>query len=109
MRASIGWCNGSSKNLLNGRTWNDRRLILFTEWEDTRRWFGRRLSEALGDTDCADERIDVFTGTTGSDRREAVKRAFNANPATEPLRILICTDAVRGKVFQNVDTLAQKR
>jgi hypothetical protein len=36
--------------MLNGRAWNDRRLILFTEWEDTRRWLGRRLSEALGDT-----------------------------------------------------------
>jgi hypothetical protein len=83
------------QNMLDGRAWNDRRLILFTEWEDTRRWLGRRLSEALGDTDRADERIDVFTGTTGSDRREAVKRAFNANPATEPLRILICTDAAR--------------
>jgi hypothetical protein len=40
------------------------RCGLFTEWEDTRRWLGRRLSEALGDTDRADERIDVFTGTT---------------------------------------------
>jgi superfamily II DNA/RNA helicase len=29
------------------------------------------------------------------DRREEVKAAFNADPAKEPLRILICTDAAR--------------
>ena len=55
----------------------------------------RRLREALADTDRADERIGVFTGATGQDRREEVKRAFNADPAKEPLRILICTDAAR--------------
>ena len=82
-------------NMVPGGQWNDRRLILFTEWEDTRRWLQRRLQEALDDTDRIDERIDVFTGTTGTDRREAVKREFNADPATEPLRILICTDAAR--------------
>ena len=30
------------------RHWNDRRLIIFTEWEDTRRWLERRLREAIG-------------------------------------------------------------
>ena len=75
--------------------WNRRRLIIFTEYEDTRRWLERRLREALADTDRADDRIGVFTGATGSDRREEVKRAFNADPDVEPLRILICTDAAR--------------
>ena len=82
-------------NLLVGPNWNGRRLIIFTEWEDTRRWLERRLREALAETDRADERIGVFTGATGSDRREEVKRAFNADPDAEPLRILICTDAAR--------------
>jgi len=82
-------------NMVSGGQWNDRRLILFTEWEDTRRWVQRRLLEALEDTDRIDERIDVFTGTTGTDRREAVKLAFNADPAIERLRILVCTDAAR--------------
>jgi hypothetical protein len=82
-------------NMVPGGQWNERRLILFTEWEDTRRWLQRRLLEALADADRIDERIDVFTGATGTDRREAVKLAFNADPATEPLRILICTDAAR--------------
>ena len=82
-------------NMLSGSTWNDRRLIIFTEWEDTRRWLERRLREALADTDRVDDRIAVFTGATGQDRREEVKAAFNADPAKEPLRILICTDAAR--------------
>lgn len=82
-------------NLLFGSTWNNRRLIIFTEWEDTRRWLERRLREALAETDQVDDRIAVFTGTTGQDRREEVKAAFNADPSKEPLRILICTDAAR--------------
>jgi hypothetical protein len=50
---------------LSGSTWNNRRLIIFTEWEDTRRWLERRLREALAETDQVDDRIAVFTGTTG--------------------------------------------
>ena len=75
--------------------WNDRRLIVFTEYEDTRRWLERRLREVFDETPGGEARIGVFTGATSTDRREAVKRAFNADPAQEPLRILICTDAAR--------------
>jgi SNF2 family DNA or RNA helicase len=82
-------------NMLSGSDWNNRRLIIFTEWEDTRRWVEKRLREALADADRVDDRIDIFTGATGQDRREQVKAAFNADPAKEPLRILICTDAAR--------------
>ncbi len=81
-----------------GWPWNERRLVLFTEWEATRRWLERRLTAALADLDLetpAGSRVAVFTGATSQDRREALKRAFNADPATEPLRILICTDAAR--------------
>jgi hypothetical protein len=83
------------KAMLDGQQWNRRRLIIFTEWEDTRRWLERRLREALADTDRIDERIGVFSGATGSDRREQIKHAFNADPDGEPLRVLICTDAAR--------------
>ena len=77
-----------------GGHWNDRRLVLFTEYEDTRRWLERRLLEALDDLD-PDDRIASFTGATPTDRREELKRRFNSDPATDPLRILICTDAAR--------------
>lgn len=80
--------------LAPGKVWNDRRLILFTEYEDTRRWLQRRLEEELDDL-APEERIASFTGATSTDRREDLKRRFNADPATDPLRILICTDAAR--------------
>ena len=104
--ARIAWLvDWIRSNMAPGGRWNDRRLILFTEWEDTRRWLQRRLLEALDDTDRIDERIDVFTGATGADRREAVKIAFNADPATRaaahpdlhrcrPRRASICKPAV---------------
>ena len=81
-------------NLAPEGRWNHRRLVLFTEYEDTRRWLQRRLAEALEDLE-PDERIAAFTGATPIDRREELKRRFNADPAADPLRILICTDAAR--------------
>ncbi|TVR81402.1 MAG: ATP-dependent helicase [Rhodospirillales bacterium] len=92
VRWLIGWIRAE---LVDGDRWNDRRLIVFTEWEDTRRWLEKRLREAVADTDRADDRIAVFTGVTTTDRREAIKQAFNADPAEAPVRILICTDAAR--------------
>lgn len=74
--------------------WTDRRLLIFTEYEDTRRWLERRLVEALHDLD-PEERIACYTGATPTDWREELKRRFNADPETDPLRILICTDAAR--------------
>ena len=82
------------ENMTAGGQWTDRRLLLFTEYEDTRRWLERRLLEALHDLD-PEDRIACFTGATSTDRREELKRRFNADPATDPLRILICTDAAR--------------
>jgi ERCC4-related helicase len=94
--ARVNWLvDWIRRSMLDGQQWNQRRLIVFTEWEDTRRWLERRLREALADTDRIDERIGVFSGATGSDRREEIKRAFNADPDVEPLRVLICTDAAR--------------
>lgn len=75
--------------------WNERRLIIFTEWEDTRLWLEKRLREAIADTDRGEERIATFTGITGQERRERVKLDFNEDPAKKPLRILLCTDAAR--------------
>jgi SNF2 family DNA or RNA helicase len=81
------------KMVPDGR-WNDRRLVLFTEYEDTRRWVEKRLAEALDDLQ-ADDRIASFTGATPLIRREELKRRFNSDPAQDALRILVCTDAAR--------------
>jgi len=77
------------------RKWNDLRLIIFTEYEDTRRYLVTLLQQAIARTDRADERIMVYHGPTPPERREEVKRAFNAPPSQHPVRILVCTDAAR--------------
>jgi ERCC4-related helicase len=79
--------------------WRERRLILFTEWDDTRRWLVERLKEGLlqrsqGRVDL-EKRILVFTGQTSLDERDRIKIAFNAPFEREPVRILVCTDAAR--------------
>ena len=75
--------------------WKDLRVIIFTEWEDTRRYLQQQLQAAVSQTDRADERIEVYQGPTPPDKREAIKRAFNADPKQHPVRILIATDAAR--------------
>ena len=79
--------------------WRNRRLILFTEWDDTRRWLVERLKEGLlqrsrGRVDL-NGRILVFTGQTSLEERDRIKIAFNAPFDREPVRILVCTDAAR--------------
>lgn len=86
--------------MLDGRTaWRNRRLLLFTEWEDTRRWLVERLKEGLAQRSGGrldlDGRILVFTGQTSLEERDRIKIRFNAPFETEPVRILVCTDAAR--------------
>ncbi len=81
-------------NMAPDGRWNNRRLVLFTEYEDTRRWVEKRLAEALDDLE-PDDRIAAFTGATPLERREELKRRFNADPEEDHLRILVCTDAAR--------------
>jgi superfamily II DNA/RNA helicase len=75
--------------------WEPRRVIIFTEYADTKGYLVRQLQSAIAGTDRADERIAVYHGGMGEDAREAVKRAFNEEPERHPLRILIATDAAR--------------
>jgi Helicase conserved C-terminal domain len=95
----------SSKTALK---WNDTRVLIFTEWVDSMRYLEKQLSAAIAQTDLAQARIATFHGQTVSTRREEggrqliipstkeeIKRAFNTDPKTHPLRILIATDAAR--------------
>ncbi len=84
--------------------WNHRRVLIFTEYTDTKRYLERQLGEAIALSDRNAERINTFHGGSemGKDKREAIKAAFNADPAKHPLRILIATDAAReGVNLQN--------
>ncbi len=79
--------------------WRDRRLILFTDWDDTRRWLVERLEEGLlrrsgGRVDHRG-RLLVFTGQTSLAERDRIKIAFSAPFDMEPVSILVCTDAAR--------------
>ena len=77
-------------------TWTDRRVLIFTEnREGTKRYLKAILEQAIEGTDLADERIEIIDGLTSRPQRREVQRRFNADPADEPLRILIATDAAR--------------
>lgn len=78
----------------DGASWNQRRLIVFSEYQTTIDWLKKQLLEELS-VEFENERIAEFTGNTDKNERERLKARFNANPAEEPLRILLCTDAAR--------------
>ena len=82
--------------------WNNRRVLIFTEnREGTKRHLKAILEEAITGTDRAGERIEVIDGLTSGSRRKQIQHRFNADPAKDPLRILLATDAAReGLNFQ---------
>ena len=82
--------------------WNERRVLVFTEnREGTKRCLRAILEQAIAGTDRAAERIEVIDGLTQGARRKEIQRRFNADPAADPLRILLATDAAReGLNFQ---------
>lgn len=102
MRALIAWlranlCPAIGRDAPSGasRTWKDRRVILFTEWADTKRYLLDVLREAIASTDQPEERIASFGGGMSDEARADIQRRFNAEPGDEPLRILVATDAAR--------------
>jgi superfamily II DNA or RNA helicase len=82
--------------------WKDRRVLIFTEnREGTKRYLKTILEQAIEGTVRADERIEVIDGLTSSAQRKEIQRRFNTDPAKDPLRILLATDAAReGLNFQ---------
>ena len=85
-----------------GAEWASERLLIFTEYADTKDWLERRVRELIAGSDQAEARIATFHGGIGDERREAIKRSFNSPPESDPLRILIATDAAReGVNLQN--------
>lgn len=78
-----------------GAKWNDTRVIIFTEYDATKRYLEQHLKAAIESTDRGFERIRIYDGPTPQAEREEIKRAFNADPKKHPVRILIATDAGR--------------
>jgi SNF2 family DNA or RNA helicase len=91
-------CSGIAHNghsAKEGAEWTNIRVIIFTEWDASLTYLRNQLTHAFAGTDQAHARIEIYRGSTGSDQREAIKAAFNADPATNPVRILLATDAAR--------------
>ena len=75
--------------------WKDTRVIIFTEYDDTKRYLHQQLSSAIATTDRAVDRIAIYHGPTPAADREEIKRQFTTDPRKHPVRILIATDAAR--------------
>lgn len=94
-RALFGWLErelGASDDPDAG--WVPRRVIIFTEYADTLHYLRKQLAHHYGQG-VVDRRVIVMHGGMGDERREEVQFAFNADPAEEPARILLATDAAR--------------
>jgi len=78
-----------------GAKWNDTRVLIFTEYDDTKRYLVSRLEAAIEKSDKGGARIQIFHGPTPPAKREDIKVAFNTHPKKHPLRILVATDAAR--------------
>ena len=72
-----------------GGHWNEKRVILFTEYRATHVW----LHQIFTANRYGGDRLAILHGSMRPDEREAVKAAFQANPDVAPVRILLATDA----------------
>ena len=68
IRYLIDWIR---QRMCPGAKWNDLRILIFTEYDDTRRYLVEMLRTAIADTDLAEHRIEVYHGPT-PDRRAHV-------------------------------------
>lgn len=84
------------------RSHPNQRVLIFTEYADTKRYLEKQLRTMLTPGKEGDPSIATFHGGMIDEAREDVKRAFNAEVAAHPLRVLIATDAAReGVNLQN--------
>lgn len=73
----------------DGKTWTNERVVVFTEYAHTVDWLTRVLTQK-GYTD---DRLAVIQGATRTEDREYIRSQFTADPAKEPVRVLLATDA----------------
>lgn len=85
--AILDWIASHLKN--DDGQWNDKRVILFTEYRATHTW----LQQILASHGYGGDRLSFLHGDVAPDEREIVKVAFQADPAVSPVRILLATDA----------------
>ncbi|MFI5802211.1 DISARM system SNF2-like helicase DrmD [Streptomyces sp. NPDC051561] len=69
--------------------WQNERVVVFTEYRDTQIW----LQSLLRDQGLGGDRVALLHGGMDAEDRELLRLAFQAEPAENPVRILIATDA----------------
>jgi helicase-like protein/SNF2 domain-containing protein len=79
--------------------WNDRRVVVFTEYRTTQLWLLEKLvGRRLGTGD----RIECIYGGMKGEERERIKAHFQKDPSITPVRILLATEcASEGIDLQN--------
>jgi SNF2 family DNA or RNA helicase len=85
-KAIIDWIDA---NLKTDGKWNDRRVILFTEYRTTHQW----LHEILASKGYGGNRLAILHGGMDRKDREKIKSSFQAGPEKTQVRILLATDA----------------
>lgn len=101
MRALIDWvkknqCPDLPQPGVKAKTpakWLPRRVLIFTEYTDTKNYLVNQLKAAIGGSDLDDDRLMTIHGGMDEEAREQVKQAFN--DPSHPVRILVATDAAR--------------
>ncbi|WP_224766076.1 DISARM system SNF2-like helicase DrmD [Nocardioides campestrisoli] len=73
----------------DGETWSNERVVIFTEYAHTVDW----LTRVLRQRGYVEERLAVIQGSTKPEDREYIRSQFTADPAREPVRVLLATDA----------------
>ncbi|MDP8992496.1 MAG: DISARM system SNF2-like helicase DrmD, partial [Actinomycetota bacterium] len=88
--ALLAWLDEVVRPAADGqRRWADERVIVFTEYRDTQRW----LTDLLTAHGLGGDRLALLYGGMDPANRERVKAVFQADPALDPVRILLATDA----------------
>ena len=72
----------------DGKAWSNERVVVFTEYAHTVDWLTRVLNQrGYGDV------LAVIQGSTPPEDREYIRSQFTEDPAKEPVRVLLATDA----------------
>jgi hypothetical protein len=87
-RKSLAWTDGFGDE-------QRKRLLIFTEYGDTKNYLLAQLERALAHTGDGPDRVMQFHGGMSDAQRDTVQRAFNGPLDEHPVRILVATDAAR--------------
>ena len=73
---------------IDGCGWSNERVVLFTEYAATLNWIVGILQQR-GYADV----LGVIQGSTPAEDRELIRARFSEDPARDPIRVLVATDA----------------